>query len=207
MLCVGLLMSPVIGYRTLQSSPRCRSLVHIGDSTSAGIVSSLKANYKTFGFTNIYISAGNGRSLAYSTAPDTMNGVEVIRYYKKKLGKGTCWVIALGTNDASSSQKPDDPTRIDSAMKAIDGDPVAWVNVWMNSKTRPNYSLAASKQWNNLLTAKMKNFPNAHIIDWALIVKSKPTWFASDGYHYNSVGGRQRGEIVPLIASLLLQTR
>lgn len=195
-----LLLMPIASECSPAKNP-CTSLVHIGDSTSVGIANQLKINYKNAGFKNVYISAGNGRSIAYKTAPDTMTGIEAVRYFKKKLGKGICWVIALGTNDAASSQKPDDSIRIDSIMHEIGQDRVAWVNVWMDSKTRLNYSSSAARKWNALLSKKSKLFSNIKIVDWSILVIHNPSWFSTDGYHYNSTGSQYRAKLIPLAVS------
>lgn len=197
------MLSP-LSCQDLTPSQRCKSLVHIGDSTSVGIVNQLKNNYQSHGFHNVYISAGNGRSIAYATKPDTLNGVDAIKFYKNKLGSGTCWVIALGTNDAASVYKPNDSFRINSVMKAVNGDPVLWVNVWMNSKTRPEYNKQAAVTWNNLLSSITKNYPNSTILDWASFVKKNPSWLSVDGYHYSSIGSLNRSQIIPATAAFFM---
>lgn len=135
-----------------------------------------------------------------------MSGINVIKHYKSKLSNNTCWVIALGTNDAASSQKPNDSTRITLTMEALDGDPVVWVNVWMNSKTRPNYSSTAARKWNTLLSNELSIYTKSYILDWDYLAKRNPSWFSTDGYHYSSFGYQQRSEMITLSSSYVFYT-
>jgi hypothetical protein len=188
-----------------QENVKCSSIVHIGDSTTLPMLGYIKSDYEKVGFDNVVISAGNGRSIAYSRPPDTMNGIQVVRYWKQRLSGNICWVVALGTNDAASTSSPDDPTRIKLIMTEIGNDKVLWVNVWVDSKQRPEYSVRASVEWNALLIRTMKSYKNAKIFDWATIAKSNPGWFISDGIHYNSIGAKQRSTYITVMAGLLLQ--
>ena len=199
LLCISVCLVPSKNIETYSS---CKHLVHIGDSTSVPIVKQLKTKYESIGFNDVHISVGNGRSLVYSQKPDTMSGINAINYYRRKLGSGICWVIALGTNDAASTQRPDDSTRIDLTMEAINGDRVVWINVWMNS-SRPGYNIYNSKKWNTLLSNKLKIYSHAYIVNWAAISKGFPQWF-SDGYHYTNLGYKKRSEYIPINVAYLL---
>lgn len=183
---------------------RCETVVHLGDSTSLSMLPYLRSDYAQFNISDVVLSVGNGRSISYKKPPDSMTGIEAVRYWKNKLqGRMVCWVIALGTNDASSTSKPDDSTRIDLLMKEIGQDKVLWVNVWMDSKTRPDYSVAHAKQWNSLLLSKFGRNRNVSILDWATICKANPSWLLGDGIHYSTSGSVQRSKIITYVAGLL----
>lgn len=187
----------IVPVPTTKTEQKCQYLVHLGDSTSLPIINSLKNDYKRAGFTNIVVDATNGGSIWY---PKGASGVEKVRKYKKP---GTCWVIALGTNDSASSSPQFWSQRIDSIMAVIGTDPVMWVNVWMFSRSRPTYNVFVATAWNQLLTKKHFIFPNMVIYDWATTAKSYPNWFY-DGIHYTTEGSRQRSYWVATAAGFLL---
>lgn len=158
----------------------------------------LKNDYKSMGFTNVIVDATNGGSIWY---PNGYSGVEKVRKYKKP---GTCWVIALGTNDSASTSHVNWQPRFDSIMDVIGTDPVMWVNVWYNSSTRPNYNVFVATGWNAFLIRNKTFLPTITIYDWATTAKSHPEWFLSDGLHYTDTGSKQRSYWVSRMASFLL---
>lgn len=190
-------LGSIFPVQTSKTDQNCQYLVHLGDSTSIPITKSLKTGYERFGFKNVTVDATNGGSIWYPTG---YSGVEKVRRYKKP---GTCWVIALGTNDSASSSSQFWNQRIDSIMAVIGDDPVMWVNVWMFSRSRPTYNVFVATAWNQLLMKKHFIFPNMVIYDWATTARTHPEWFY-DGIHYTAEGSKQRSYYITAIASLLL---
>ena len=160
----------------------CSSLIHIGDSTTVSMGKELERQYELRGFSNVIVSAGNGRSITKSRKPDPLSGIQAVNYWKARTPQGRCWVIALGTNDATATNKQE---RITLMKQALAGDKALWINVAMNSPTRPKYNGFNAIVWNLLLIHN-----GVDIYDWASVVK--PEWFTPDKIHYTAEGSRQR---------------
>lgn len=176
----------------------CTALIHIGDSTTISLGKSLIRDYTANGFTNVTVSAGNGRSIPRHTSTDTMSGLEAVRYWKVRTPAGRCWVIALGTNDAASPSRPDKSERIDILSAEIGKDRALWVNVAMDSRTRPNYNGLNAFAWNTLLIEK-----GLTVFNWAQA--TQPGWFNKDGIHYNNEGNRWRSAWIAYAAAFYLK--
>ncbi|HUJ66757.1 MAG TPA: acyltransferase, partial [Acidimicrobiales bacterium] len=117
----------------------CRSVVHIGDSTSESLISSdylpdpsqrLGAQYARVGVKTAYLEIEGGTSIV-----ETIPGVENAYNLASGLvahGYRGCWVVALGTNDTADvyvGSNVSAATRIQRMMSLIGNQPVMWVNV------------------------------------------------------------------------------
>ncbi len=182
------------------SSPRrlhtsCTSVAHIGDSTSAGMVSPewlpspaqrLAAQYRDVGVRHTWINASGGRSIV-EQMPGQINGYRVASGWYQAGFRG-CWVIALGTNDTANVSVGSNvglTARIQQMMAAARGEPVMWVNTQTDLSSGP-WSEANMQQWNAALVRTAKDYPNMRIFNWAAMVQ--PVWHLSDGIHYTSAG-------------------
>jgi hypothetical protein len=87
-------------------------------------------------------------------------------------------------------------------MNAIDGDPVMWVNVWMDSPTRPEYNKQDAANWNLMLTNYLPVYKNMYIYNWAELAQQNPDWYNYDHIHYNSEGSKHRSLIIGSVANL-----
>src|SRR6185437_6425495 len=99
-----------------------------------------------------------------------------------------CWVFALGTNDAANiaaGSTIDATARIDQMMAVAHGQPVMWVNTRTMLDSGP-YANANERAWDAALVKALHKYPNMRIFNWA--AKAKPSWFLSDGIHYNTLG-------------------
>jgi peptidoglycan/LPS O-acetylase OafA/YrhL len=197
---------PPQGSATMSS---CRSVVHIGDSTSESLVSSnylpdpaqrLDAQYARVGATNQYLEIVGGTSIV-----ETIDGGPDAYDVAKQLidqGYHGCWVLALGTNDTADvyvGSHVGVAARIQKMMSIIGNQPVMWVNVRSLLGSGP-YSEGNMQKWDNALVQACPSYPNMRIYNWAGVVQ--PSWFISDGIHYSSLGSAQRAH---LIASALAE--
>jgi peptidoglycan/LPS O-acetylase OafA/YrhL len=187
----------------------CKAVVHIGDSTSEGLVSSeylpdphqlISAQYARVGATTQHFEIAGARSI-YENFEGEANAQEVAEAWKNEGFKG-CWVIAMGTNEAAnvaagSTFTYDD--RIASMMSTIGDEPVLWVNVKSLVAGGP-YAEANMKSWDEALLDACDRYPDMRIYDWASDVKDR--WFIPDGIHFTSEGYAARGR---LIADALLE--
>jgi hypothetical protein len=187
--------------RTLRTS--CRSVAHIGDSTSADLISPdylpdpaqrLAARYADVGVRNLRIDASGGRSIV-EALPGQVNGFDVARGWRSQGYRG-CWVFALGTNDAANVAAGSAvglTARIDRMMSVAHGDPVLWVNTrTLLSSGDPSESNEA--QWNDALARALTRYPNMRVFNWAAV--ARPGWFLPDGIHYTSAGCAARARAI-----------
>jgi peptidoglycan/LPS O-acetylase OafA/YrhL len=187
----------------------CRSVVHIGDSTSESLVSSdylpnpsdrLGAQYARVGVANQYLEIEGGTSIV-----ETISGEPNAYNLAKTLvaqGYHGCWVIALGTNDTADVYVGSNVSlaaRIQRMMSVIGTQPVMWVNVRSLVATGP-YSETDMERWDQALAQACPAYPNMRVYDWASVVQ--PSWFISDGIHYSTPGSAERAR---LIASALAE--
>jgi peptidoglycan/LPS O-acetylase OafA/YrhL len=169
----------------------CREVVHIGDSTSEGMVSPsylpspaqrLTAQYQDVGVQTIRTNIVGANSVV-ETLPGDTNGYNAARDIDAG-GYHGCWVLALGTNDTADVAIGSDVSRlgrIQEMMSAAHGQPVLWVNVVSILNSGP-YSEANMQQWNAALQQACSRYKNMRIFNWASLVQ--PSWFVSDGIHY-----------------------
>jgi hypothetical protein len=187
----------------------CEGIVHIGDSTSEGLVSEeylpdpnqlISAQYARVGATTQHLEVSGARSI-YENYEGEPNALEVAEAWKNEGFKG-CWVIAMGTNEAANVAAGSTVTyddRIDLMMSTIGDEPVMWVNV---KSLVPNGPYAATNMvsWDKALRAACDRYPNMRIYNWAEDVRDD--WFIPDGIHFTSEGYAARGR---LIADALLE--
>ncbi len=186
----------------------CEGVVHIGDSTSEGLVSEeylspsklISAQYARVGAVEQHLEVAGARSI-YENFEGEPNAQEVAEAWKNEGFRG-CWVIAMGTNEAAnvaagSSFTYDD--RVDSMMATIGDEPVLWVNAKSLVPNGP-YAAANMKKWDEALLAACDRYPHMRIYNWAKDVQDQ--WFIDDGIHFTSKGYAERGR---LIADALLK--
>jgi peptidoglycan/LPS O-acetylase OafA/YrhL len=187
----------------------CEAVIHIGDSTSEGLVSEeylpdptqlISAQYTRVGATTQHLEVSGARSI-YENFEGLPNAQEVAEAWKSEGFQG-CWVLAMGTNEAAnvaagSTFTYDD--RIDSMMSTIGDEPVMWVNVKSLVANGP-YAASNMEDWDEALLEACDRYPQMRIYDWASDVRDP--WFISDGIHFTSEGYAARGR---LIADALLE--
>jgi len=177
----------------------CTSVVHIGDSTSDGLVSPdylpdwhqrITARYEQVGVRTVYTNITGARSVV-EVLPGTTNGYQAAKSLIRQ-GFDGCWVLALGTNDTADVAVGSNvglTTRINEMMSVTHGQPVMWVNVISLLSSGP-YSEADMQKWNAALMGACARYPNMRIFNWAGL--AKPRWFINDGIHYTSAGYEKR---------------
>jgi hypothetical protein len=181
----------------------CRSVAHIGDSTSADLISSadlpdpaqqLPAQYTDVGVRHLLIDASGGRSVV-ETLPGQVNGYNVALAWWQEGYRG-CWVFALGTNDAADVAAGSNVgmmARIQEMMSVAHGEPVMWVNTVTQLTSGP-YAEANEQLWDDTLVRALAMYPNMRVFDWAAV--AQPGWFLADGIHYNSTGCAVRAQAI-----------
>jgi peptidoglycan/LPS O-acetylase OafA/YrhL len=181
----------------------CNSVVHIGDSTSEGLVSPkylpnprdlINARYAHVGATTQHLEVSGARSI-YERFEGAPNANDVAAAWKNEGFRG-CWVLALGTNEAanvSSGSKFGLDRRIDTMMATLDRQRVMWVNV---KSVVPNGPYAATNMelWNHALLKACNTHPNMRVYDWAADVQDD--WFIPDGIHFTTPGYAARARLI-----------
>ncbi len=195
--------APVPPPTTLATTTSCRSVVHIGDSTSDGLTSAdylpdpaqrIDAQYARVGVTSFDPEISGARSVVerYKNEP---NADDIA---KRLVGQGYhgCWVFALGTNEAADVAVGSSvglPERVDRMMADVGSMPVLWVNVKSMVGSGP-YAENNMADWDNALVKACAKYPNMRIFDWASVVNDG--WFISDGIHFTSQGYAARSQMI-----------
>ncbi len=181
----------------------CRAVVHIGDSTSVGLISAsllpnpadrIGAQYARVGVVEQHLEISGARSIV-ETLPGQINAYDTA-VNLRNAGYHGCWVLALGTTDTANvavGSPVSRATRIARMMSVIGNEPVLWVNVrtivTSGAWSEPNMLL-----WNQALAQALPSYPNLKIYDWASVVQT--SWFSSDRVHYTSEGYRNRARMI-----------
>ena len=184
-------------------SASCDSVVHIGDSTSEGLVSPdyvrdpdqlISAQYARVGATTQHLEVSGARSI-YETFEGNPNAHDVAVMWNEE-GFDGCWVIAMGTNEAANVAAGSTvgyDERIDSMMSVIGDEPTLWVNVRSLVTSGP-YAAANMAAWNEALLAACDRYPNMRVFDWASAVRDD--WFIPDGIHFTTPGYAARARYI-----------
>jgi peptidoglycan/LPS O-acetylase OafA/YrhL len=179
----------------------CGQVVHVGDSTSIGLMSSayqpnkknwVDAQYRKVGASDVEIDVSGARSIVerWHHLPNAQDAV------RSELDRGYqgCWVIAMGTNEAANQAvggRVGSKERIDLIMKPIGDHPVLWLTA-KTQKTRGPYANREMRKWNAALLDGCRRYPNMRVYDWAGEVED--SWFINDGIHFTTRGYAERGK-------------
>ena len=181
----------------------CRSVVHIGDSTSDGLISPdylpdprqrIAAQYAQVGVTRLITEISGGRSIV-ETIDGQPNAYTVAQQLVADGYRG-CWVLALGTNDTADvyvGSTVSQAARIQRMMSVIGNQPVMWVNVRSLLTSGP-YAESQMQLWNSALLQACARYPDMRVYNWAAHAQS--SWFIADGIHYTSAGYAARAHLI-----------
>jgi peptidoglycan/LPS O-acetylase OafA/YrhL len=195
--------APAAGATAPSTHTSCRALVHIGDSTSEGLVSPaylpnrsqrIDVQYARVGATSQHLEIAGAVSIV-ETLPGQTNARDVARRLVRNRYRG-CWVLALGTNDTADvyvGSSVNVTARIKRMMAVIGHQPVMWVNVKSLRASGP-YAERNMKRWNQALRRACPRYPNMRVYDWAAVVRNR--WFIPDGIHYTSPGYAARSRLI-----------
>ena len=198
-------VAPLPTTTLVPAAPRtsCAGVVHIGDSTSVGLMAPnyladpaarIDARYAGVGVTDFRSEISGGRSIVERL--EGQENAEEVAERQKAAGFDGCWVLALGTTDAANMAAGAPlaaDQRIERMMTAIGDDPVMWVNT-KTLVTEGSWSAPEMVAWNQALTTAAARYPNLRVYDWASIVQD--AWFQDDGIHYTSAGYAQRADLI-----------
>jgi hypothetical protein len=181
----------------------CTSVVHIGDSTSEGLISAdyepnpanrIPARYADVGVKQSIMKIVGATSVVESL-PGTPNAYDMASQVKKD-GFNGCWVLALGTNDTADvyvGSNVNRVQRIQKMMSLIGNQPAMWVEVTSLLSTGP-YSEQNMELWNQALHQVQSQYPNMRIYDWPAVAQR--SWFINDGIHYTTIGYAHRATAI-----------
>ena len=177
----------------------CTSVVHVGDSTSLGLMDPgylpdpkdrIDSQYRRVGAETVRTDILGARSIVerYKGQPNAQEATA------KRIDAGYdgCWVFALGTNEAANVAVGSNiglDQRVDLLMREIEGQPAMWLTVRTLRSSGPWAEIQMQK-WNAALIRACARYPNMRVYDWAAQVKAP--WFISDGIHFTTPGYRER---------------
>jgi hypothetical protein len=177
----------------------CTSVVHIGDSTSEGLISAdyepnpanrIPARYADVGVKHSIMKIVGATSVVESL-PGTPNAADMANQVKQG-GYNGCWVLALGTNDTADVYVGSNVSRlarIQKMMSLIGNQPVMWVEVSSLLSSGP-YSEQNMELWDQALQQAQSQYPNMRIYNWPAVVQK--SWFINDGIHFTTIGYAHR---------------
>jgi peptidoglycan/LPS O-acetylase OafA/YrhL len=181
----------------------CASVVHIGDSTSEGLISRdyepnpanrIPARYADVGVRHSIMKIVGATSVVESL-PGTPNAYDMANQVKQG-GFNGCWVLALGTNDTADVYVGSNVSRlarIQKMMSVIGNQPVMWVEVSSLLSSGP-YSEQNMQLWNQALQQAQAQYPNMRIYNWPAVVQK--SWFINDGIHFTTIGYAHRATAI-----------
>jgi peptidoglycan/LPS O-acetylase OafA/YrhL len=177
----------------------CASVVHVGDSTSIGLMDPsylpnrkdrIDSQYRRVGARSVQTDILGARSIVerYKGQPNAQEAAA------KRIGAGYdgCWVFALGTNETANvaaGSRIGLDQRIDLIMQEIKGQSAMWLTV-KTLRTSGPWAESQMQKWNTALMRACGRYPNMRVYDWAAQVKDP--WFISDGIHFTTPGYRER---------------
>jgi peptidoglycan/LPS O-acetylase OafA/YrhL len=181
----------------------CASVVHIGDSTSEGLISAdylpnakdrIPARYADVGVKQSIMKIVGATSVVESL-PGTPNAYDMASQVKQG-GFHGCWVLALGTNDTADVYVGSNVSRvqrIQKMMSLIGNQPVMWIEVTSLLSAGP-YAEQNMEQWNQALQQVQRQYPSMRIYNWPAVAQK--SWFINDGIHYTSNGYAHRATAI-----------
>jgi hypothetical protein len=187
----------------LELKTSCTSVVHIGDSTSVGLISPsfisdpalrVDAQYRRVGVVDARMEISGARSIVEGLVGQ-VNARDAAAN-QRAAGYRGCWAFAMGTTDAANIAVGSNVgmrERIDRMMAVAAGEPVLWINVrtLISSGAWSNANMA---NWNAALIDATARYPNLRVYDWASA--SELAWFQNDGIHYTGAGYVERGRLI-----------
>jgi peptidoglycan/LPS O-acetylase OafA/YrhL len=177
----------------------CTSVVHVGDSTSIGLMDPnylpnprdrIDSQYRRVGAKSVQTDILGARSIVerYKGQPNAQEATAE----RINAGYDGCWVLAMGTNEAANVAVGSNiglDQRIDLLMQEIKGQPAMWLTV-KTLRTSGPWAEVQMQKWNAALLLACGRYPNMRVYDWAAQVKDP--WFISDGIHFTTPGYRER---------------
>jgi len=181
----------------------CNAVVHIGDSTSEGLISSdylpdpadrITARYADVGVRSSTMKIVGATSIIESL-PGTPNAYQMAAQVMQGGFQG-CWVLALGTNDTADvyvGSNVGREQRIEKMMALIGNQPVMWVEVTSLLSSGP-YAEQNMQLWNQALLQALPRYPNMRVYNWPAVAQR--SWFIPDGIHYTTIGYEHRATAI-----------
>ncbi len=178
---------------------RCVADVHVGDSTSIGLMNRLylperadrlPAQLHRVGVRRVQTDISGARSIV-ETYKDRPNATEAVAS-RIKDGYVGCWTIAMGTNEAANQAVGGSypfADRIDRMMRPIGDQPVLWLTVRSLLEDGP-YADRGMEAFSEALVSACRRYPNLRVYDWRGEVRRD--WFIPDGIHFTTEGYRER---------------
>ena len=179
----------------------CSGVMHLGDSTSLGLMSAdylpdpedrVDAQYRRVGATDVRTDIAGARSSVegFQGQPNAVESAS------SDIAQGFdgCWVAAIGTNDAANVEAGSQAglrERVDRIMQTIGDKPVLWLTLKTVQPNNDYYSEEGMQRLDQEILDACTRYPNMRVYDWAAQVRDE--WYTTDGIHFTSEGYKERG--------------
>ena len=177
----------------------CTSVLHVGDSSSLGLVDErslpdpgdrMPAQYARVGVEETLMDVLGARSVVerYKGEPNAQDAVATA------LANGFhgCFVIAMGLNEAANvavGGRTGIAERIDLIQSLVGDAPTMWITV-KTLRTSGPWANANMASMNQALYDACRRYPSMRVFDWAS--EAPDSWYGSDRIHFTSEGDRER---------------
>lgn len=185
--------------RDAPGTTACTSVLHVGDSSSLGIIDEkslpnpadrMPAQYERVGVEEPIMDILGARSVVerYKGEPNAQDAVA------SALANGFdgCFVIAMGLNEAANVAVGGQASLVDriELIQALVGDaPTMWITV-KTLRTRGPWADVNMAGMNQALYDACRRHPSMRVYDWAS--EAPDSWYSSDRIHFTSEGDRER---------------
>lgn len=169
-------------------SSSCTRVWVIGDSLTEGSAAALRSGLAGLGLDAYVVDGVRNRRISATSN----SGVLTARSIRATRGEANCWVIALGTNDITSSVTTTALSRTAVSEMIAEVTPQArvwWVNVDVRSLDQ------STRTFNSVLNERAAADLRFQVIDWYALAGSHPEWFV-DAVHVNSAGYTARAALI-----------
>lgn len=161
------------------------SITMIGDSITVASTEALDAQFDRLGFDDVTIVAEQGKRMGESFGDNT-SGVRIASYLASEYDgepRENLWIVALGTNDISQYDDPDElEAVVDSIIDAVpDDSPLIWVNTYIEQHPRDTAAVNAA------ISQAVAERGNATVASWNSDASADGV-MSRDGVHPTDAG-------------------
>lgn len=195
----AIVASPSQDSERLKGLTSCTSVLHIGDSSSMGLVNEtslpepgdrIGAQYERIGVDDVRLDILGARSVIerYKGEPNARDAVTSAL----AAGFDGCFVVAMGLNEAANvavGGQTGLAERIDLMQELIGDRPTMWVTV-KTLRTQGPWANAEMLKMNAELVDACRRHPTLRVYDWAS--EAPDAWYGRDRIHFTSDGDRER---------------
>lgn len=179
----------------------CTSVLHVGDSSSLGLISEtslpdpadrMPAQYQRVGVESPVMDILGARSVVerYKGEPNAQDAIIAAL----ENGFEGCFVIAMGLNEAANvavGGRTGIVERIDLIQALVGDSPTMWITV-KTLRTSGPWANDNMLDMNQAMYDACRRYPQMRVYDWAS--EASDSWYGKDRIHFTAEGDRERAQ-------------